>query len=607
MPRGSFNTGMNTGVGAGVGAGVGMGIVKGTNEQEKIWDVLLNTSKHVVVEAVAGSGKTFVLVQYALREKGVRIGLTAFNKHIAEELKSRVQGQSNVDCMTYHSLGYKTVRNGTRQKAAVDQYKVLDMLEGVSLPASISSKQEKTCRYRIGSMVSYAKTYGHNADVTRDELDRIADRHDVDMNGMTGVVMDYVPKVLKKCMEDLSTIDFDDMVWLPYVLGLEVKKYDVLCVDEYQDTSLTQQWLAVQGGARVCAVGDPRQAIYSFRGCDGKGFEKLRTELKGEVVTLPLSLTRRCPKSHVRLAQRIVPQIHAMDNAPEGVVRMVASVDHAVAEMTPGDLVVCRVNAELVGVAYKLLKRGVKAVVRGRDIGSGMTKLIDAALKRAYGLESAPVGSQLSDVLAQAGAITNEAVAKFLAIPNGRGEMRAANAQDKYECLCELAQECKSVSELRATIEKLFAEFEEDGQPKNAVVLGTVHRTKGLEGNRVYILRPDLIPHPMARREEDVEAEHNLAYVAVTRAKFEGEKQGELVFVGKECVLFPLGDNNVITDVVLEPPQRVEVKSEGKGSNTPTNTPTVAKNEDLGGFSTWDERDLGALFGRKRYGKRYGR
>lgn len=517
------------------------GLVKGTPEQEAVWHALLKTDKHVIVEAVAGSGKTFCITQYAKRELRAKVGLVAFNKHIATELTDRMGGQSNVECMTYHSLGYRTVRNSLRgQNVRVDAYKVLSMLDGMQIP--VADKLAKVVRYRIGSLVGYAKTYGYSSGVTRAQMEQIVDRHDVDVSGnIADVVYEFTPKVLARCMAELGTVDFDDMVWLPYVLGMEVPRYDVLCVDEYQDTSLTQQWMAVQAAGRLCAVGDARQAIYSFRGCDGTGFDKLRAELGANVVTLPLTLTRRCPKAHVRLAQTIVPQIKALPDAPEGIVRVTATVDEAVGEMRAGDLVVCRVNAELIGVAYKLLKRGVKAVVRGRDIGSGIKKLVDDAEKRAGGH-----GASLKDILAVAGEMTRELVEKFTAIPQGRGEMRAANAQDKYDCMCELAQEAKTVGELRSVIVRLFEDFEDSGAPKGCVVLGTVHRTKGLEGSRVFVLRPDLIPHPMAKRREDYASELNLAYVAVTRAKFGAGKaggQGELIFVGGECSLFELPES----------------------------------------------------------------
>ena len=323
-------------------------LLDGSTEQQKIWDVLLNAKEHVIVEAVAGSGKTTTLMQYCYR------------------LGDRAQ----VDCMTYHSLGFKTVKAAVKHSIRVDEYKVLGLLDQMNLP--VEPRQEKVAKYRIASMVSYAKTYGHGPDVTQDELEKIADRHDVDLNGLAEVVYGYVPKVLDKCARELHTIDFDDMVWLPMHLNLNVPKYDILCTDESQDLNITQRWISMRGGERICAVGDERQSIYQFRGAGGGSIGLMRDELQKTergVVTLPLTLTRRCPKSHVKLAQTIVPQITALDNAPEGVVRISPSLDAAVAEMRPGDLVVCRVNAELIGTAYKLLKRGVKAVVRGRDIG----------------------------------------------------------------------------------------------------------------------------------------------------------------------------------------------------------------------------------------------
>ena len=85
---------------------------------------------------------------------------------------------------------------------------------------------------------------------------------------------------------------------------------------------------------------------------------------------------------------------------------------------------------------------------------------------------------------------------------------------------------------VKAAVEQLFADFETDGRPKQAVVLGTIHKTKGLEAVRVWILRADLLPHPMARKEEDRTQERNCAYIVVTRAK------EELVFVGKGSVFF---------------------------------------------------------------------
>jgi len=195
--------------------------------------------------------------------------------------------------------------------------------------------------------------------------------------------------------------------------------------------------------------------------------------------------------------------------------------------MAPWDLVLCRVNAELLGTAYSLLKMGKKAVVRGRDIGEGLVKLIEKAGKSAR-----QENMRTDELLRWAGEITDQEMRKYNAIPKNRGAMRAAAAQDKYECLVELSGGAEDARGLRGVVEKLFADFDEEGKPKDAITLGTVHRTKGLESERVWVLRPELIPHPMAKQGWEREQEMNLAYVAVTRSK------RELYWVGKECELF---------------------------------------------------------------------
>lgn len=534
--RGQYKARNNNPVAAAV-----MEQLAGTEEQEAVWDALLRTKLNVIVEAVAGSGKTWTIVQYALRERYKRVGLVAFNKHIADELKAKVAGLRNVECMTYHSLGNRALKQRFGF-LKLDEHKVLGYLDTQKFYRTTSKGVEeldrddsKTVKFRINATVGFAKSYGFDESMTEAEFCWLEEKHDLDFEGMRETVWASLPGTLKWCKENTSTIDFNDMVWLPYVLKLPVPGYDVLCVDEYQDTNTVQQWLALQAGKRLCAVGDSRQAIYAFRGADSRGFDRLRETLgKDNVVTLPLTLTRRCPQSHVKLAQRIVPQIKALDTAPEGKVTYVGTRDAAVEQMKPGDLVVCRVNAELVGTAYKLLKRGVRAVVRGRDVGAGIEKLIKLAGDKA-GRDAS-----LTLLLEHANIITMQEISKFNALPNGRGEARAVAAQDRLECLSEIASQCETTGELSAALRKLFDEFDDEGKPQNTVVLGTVHRTKGLEGNRVFVLRPDLMPHPMAKRKEEQEQERNLAYVAVTRAKYESaELPGELVFVGLESPLFP--------------------------------------------------------------------
>ena len=68
-----------------------------------------------------------------------------------------------------------------------------------------------------------------------------------------------------------AVIDFDDMIWLPVALNLPIPMtFDFLIVDEYQDSNITQQELALRfcPSGRMVIVGDRYQSIYQFRGAD---------------------------------------------------------------------------------------------------------------------------------------------------------------------------------------------------------------------------------------------------------------------------------------------------------------------------------------------------
>lgn len=66
-----------------------------------------------------------------------------------------------------------------------------------------------------------------------------------------------------------------------------------------------------------------------------------------------------------------------------------------------------------------------------------------------------------------------------------------------------------------------------DDKNRPGVRLSSIHKAKGLEAERVFLLEPEgaSVPHPMARSKQAKEQEYHLRYVAITRAI------NELVFV----------------------------------------------------------------------------
>lgn len=262
--------------------------------------------------------------------------------------------------------------------------------------------------------------------------------------------------------------------------------------------------------ARIICVGDRNQSIYGFRGADHNAVPNLIEALKAK--TLPLSITYRCPKAIVEKAKLIVPNIEANPSAPNGIVREVPSLEAAIQEMKPNDFVLCRCVAPTVSCCMKLLKAGKRAFVKGRDIGQNIISFIDSFDP-----------SNLEDLHDK---ISLKVMNDVGMLQSKGKEMQAIALQDKAETVFALSEGITTIAELKAKIENLFAD---DG--KGAIMCSTVHKVKGLEANRVYILRPDLIPHPKACTEQARQQEINLEYVAITRVKYDKNSEGELIYI----------------------------------------------------------------------------
>ena len=315
-------------------------------------------------------------------------------------------------------------------------------------------------------------------------------------------------------------IDFDDMIWLPLVEGSPIEQYDWVLVDEAQDTNVTRRMLAekmLKPGGRSVWVGDRNQAIYGFTGADADAVDLIAERF--DCTLLPLSVTFRCAKKATKLAQQFVPHITAHEDNEEGTVEAVdvgqlmkRAEDGGVAT---GDAVLCRLTAPLVELAYDLIRNGVPAHVEGRDIGKGLENL-------ATKWKSATTAAELSVKL---NSYLKHESEKLIA----RGEeYKVESMGDRVSTLYVIMDGCDTVDEIVTKIRDLFKDSNganfKGGQQyvvgSNTVTLSTVHKAKGREWEKVWILGwGEYMPSKWARQEWEMVQEDNLQYVAVTRAK----------------------------------------------------------------------------------------
>jgi DNA helicase II / ATP-dependent DNA helicase PcrA len=471
--------------------------------------------KHLVIEAVAGSGKTTTIEQsLKLIPMDYIVRFLAFNKHIATELDKRCQraGLSNVTASTLHSLGlsnFKRTFPKFNSFQDIEDDKVGFLLESIypvskkSLEAGLITKDERKVNYvkrdgmrKIVSLAKNTMVDYHNPDAVKTMIDRY--NVEVEEKLINELTL-KLPDVMQMCIDYVKKIDYDDMIWLPIVLGLDLEKFDFLMVDEAQDLNALQiQFIlrSIKEDGHIIAVGDRHQSLYAFRGADAQAIPNIIKALDAK--TLPLSVTYRCPASHVRQAQEIVPHLEARENAPEGTIIDLDYFELA-KKVQSGDMVICRTNGPLVRPAFECIRMGKKAVIRGKDIGATLIQLIkrfetddldqfEVSLMEYYEVEHSK-------------------------LMNYGKEMKALLLQDRVETLRFIMNECRTVSELQAKIEMLFSD------KQTGVIFSSVHRAKGLEAENVYILRPDLMPHPRANKDWEVQQEMNCKYVAETRSK----------------------------------------------------------------------------------------
>jgi hypothetical protein len=100
---------------------------------------------------------------------------------------------------------------------------------------------------------------------------------------------------------------------------------------------------------------------------------RLRATGRG-VERLPLTATRRCPRSHVELARRIVPDFESLPGAPGG--RWEEGVD-AADVVEPGWMVLCRKNAPLLSLAFRTGRPGASRWRPGPDLGEGLARFVE--------------------------------------------------------------------------------------------------------------------------------------------------------------------------------------------------------------------------------------
>lgn len=171
-------------------------------------------------------------------------------------------------------------------------------------------------------------------------------------------------------------------------------------------------------------------------------------------------------------------------------------------EAENGDFILCRNNLPLATVFLYLLEMGKKATIKGKEYGDALVALVDK-IKYIEDLD-AMCEKKISELkergLTDIQAKNNPSYVAFL---------------EKCTILKILYKNWGDMKKLEDNIKEIYKDDTE------GIVLSTIHKSKGLEADRVFLLNRSLIPSKYANTEEALYNEKCLLFVAITRARKE--------------------------------------------------------------------------------------
>lgn len=508
-----------------------------TDEQQAVISAAKSSSDSLMIVADAGCAKSSTLRMLGAVIRTPVLGL-AFNKSTAKEMADSMPG--NFAWKTANGLGHGAwIRSNPLVGSwTVDDRKLGKLVSQISKEQKIEISSDNWDQTR--QLVTLAMLRGLTPDNIGRPLIQDTEENWSDLADELWISADDKPPLIALAKEVLNqsialarkgVISFDDQVYCSVCLGGRFPQYPVVMSDESQDlNSLNHEMIrmSLHRDGRIICVGDPKQSIYSFRGAHTESMEMIRG-LRPAWQDLPLHVTFRCPKVIVARQQGHAPGFKAYHTNPDGRFALLPeSIPFADDGMdvrnwgwkdlqsllpisTASLAVLCRNNAPLMSMAFKLIRRRVGVRMLGRQLGKNLVTFSKKIVPQDQ--------TSALDTAAMLTAWLDKEV--NLARANDRGEAEIEGLHDRVECLRAVLNdaEVRDAGSMRTVISQLFAK--EDG----LVTLGSGHKSKGMEFDCVVHLDPWRLPSRQAKKaaldgnSKPMQQENNLNYVIETRTR----------------------------------------------------------------------------------------
>lgn len=485
-----------------------------SDEQKAIFDFAEHGIQNMIVQAVAGAGKTTTLVECANRIKpDKKVMLLAHNRSTRDTLVDKIGDKKNIKVYTIHGLAYRMFVEHFGFNPNIDDNKYRNYINknideiGSEAYFSLSKNSRMIYKSNVFDLLNKAR---HNLKKSERELKRLAEKKYNML--LVADECSFVNKILEWGFNKTDVVDFQDLLWYPSQHGYFTKIYtsDIIMLDEAQDASIAQQDVisrCFKRETRMFSFGDKDQLINSWAGSDTDSFEHLKdtTQFRRDSVEFPLTTNYRCGTRIIAYAKQYTNNnIHAKDDAQEGSVNFETHIN----DIKNGDMVLCRNISPLMDFYRIGVANGKKMCFKGEELGKSLITAIDCS----YGNTPKEILDSMKRRLI--------ATWDFFTEESGLDKKETMtnpiiiSLLDNIKAVENFPKTVETREDVEKFINDIFSNEEEGG-----IQLSTIHRAKGLEADNVFIICPSLIPSRLAESKWEIEEERHLQYVMCTRAK----------------------------------------------------------------------------------------
>lgn len=494
-------------------------------QQQAVYDSLM-AGEWTAYQALPGTGKTTV-ARHVIRDHDGKRLYTAFSNRAVREVEKEII-QYGAQASTLNALGHKILIReikGGRRQHNVNQWKYRNLawagLEqyDITFPSQIARKfaaesLDLMCMLARAHLLTY-----------RDEtiLQRIAGVYGVLwQDWMARVVAWMIDRGVEMALQ--GDWDFDDQLYIPYVQGYPpTDTFDLVMIDEAQDTTPAKLWLALAHAdveATVGITGDPNQSIMGFSGAMTDSWERA-LEITGEEAT---SRGKTLHEKAIDITYRFGKGIAEYVNEETGIAIAIApeTVDlgsrvkrrsRLTLELLNKDnsAVLARQNATLVSLGLQLSALNVPVKLEARGLNKSMERHLKEVIRHNRHIRN--LEELIRAIRAYEGAKREEFKLA------GADARTIGELVESCQCLVVAAKIVQStdVDVLMAEVNKMF-------NSKFGTTLLTMHTSKGREWDATFVLGVAEIGcshRDMGAMPWEQQQSQNLKVVALTRAKRE--------------------------------------------------------------------------------------